>query len=497
MKILIASSEVFPFAKTGGLADVAGALPKRLRNLGHEVAVFLPAYQCIHQAGSPFRETGVDFKIPIGTSLVDGSLLQNRLPGSDVEVYAVENPEYFHREQLYGAAGHDYDDNCARFVFFCRGVLEAIRLLDWQPDLIHVNDWQTGLIPAFLKTELAGRPFYENIASLLTIHNLAYQGSFWHWDMMLTGLDWKYFNWKEMEFFGRLNLLKTGIVFADAINTVSPTYAVEIQTPDYGCGLDGVLRYRAEVLSGILNGIDDKEWNPSTDPNLVVNYDALSWQNGKAACKLSLQQERQLAPQTNNPLVGIIGRLASQKGWSLILSVMERWLAQTDVQWVILGTGQPEYERALSGLARKYPHKLSVELGFSNQLAHRIESAADLFVMPSLYEPCGLNQQYSLTYGTVPLVRRTGGLADTVVHADEESIGSRTANGFSFDPFTADALSNTLEYAVAIYQRRPDVWQQLVSTGMQRDWSWSTSAKKYERLYEFAIAQKRIVQSTV
>ena len=497
MKVLIVSSEVVPFAKTGGLADVCGALPRCLADLGHEVIVFMPGYSCIYQDQFSFEPTGIDLNIPIGSSLIDGQLAKSVLPDSQIPVFAVENRDYFGRDHLYGESGEGYADNCERYVFFCRAVLEAVRLMDWKPDVVHANDWQTGLIPALLRTEFAGTPFYENIASLLTIHNLAYQGSFWHWDMLLTGLDWKYFNWKQMEFFGRLNLLKTGIVFADAISTVSPTYAVEIQAEEHGCGLDGVLRFRSDVLSGILNGIDTKEWNPATDKHLVVNYDSNSWQDGKPACKAALQQDRGLPVEPKTPLIGIVGRLASQKGWSLILPVMERWLAESDAQWVVLGTGQPEYHQALSQLADQYPNKLSVELGFSNALAHQIESGSDMFLMPSEYEPCGLNQMYSLAYGTLPIVRATGGLADTVVHASEETISNATANGFKFDDFSIDALAEALTSALTTYQSFPGAWNQMVDTGMQQDWSWTTSAKRYSRLYEQTVAKKLEHQEAV
>lgn len=497
MKVLIASSEIVPFAKTGGLADVAGALPKQLELLGHDVTVFMPSYSCIENAGVEIVETDIEFKIPLGSSLVSGRLLKSVLPESNVEIYFVENSDYFHRAQLYGENGEDYSDNCERFVFFCRSVLESIRLMEWQPDLIHLNDWQTGLIAALLKTEFAGTPFYENIATLLTIHNLAYQGSFWHWDMLLTGIDWKHFNWKEMEFFGRLNLLKTGIVFSDSINTVSPTYAIEIQTSKHGCGLDGVLRHRSDVLSGILNGIDDDQWNPSKDPHLVVNYDLNSWEQGKAACKAAMQTERNLPIDPNVPMVGIIGRLASQKGWSLILDVMNRWLPHSNVQWVILGTGQPEYHSALSSLAKTYPDKLSVELGFSNKLAHQIESAADIFLMPSQYEPCGLNQQYSLAYGTIPVVTRTGGLADTVVDASEAALQQGIANGFIMERFAADELDVALTRAVGMHRDFKDLWKKLIVNGMKQDWSWATSARKYVRLYEQTVSRKCTPQQTI
>ena len=496
MKVLIASSEIVPFAKTGGLADVAGALPRYLQQLGHEVIAFLPGYRCALEKGG-FEETGFTFQIPIGNSIIDGRLLVSQIPDSNVSVYAIVNDQYFDRPDLYGEDGQDYPDNCERFVFFSRAVLECIRLMDWKPDLIHANDWQTGLICAYLKTEFAGVPFYENIASLITIHNLAYQGSFWHWDMLLTRIDWKHFNWKEMEFFGRLNLLKTGIVYADSINTVSPTYAVEIQSAEQGCGLDGVLRHRNSVLSGILNGIDPNEWNPATDQHLVVNYDVTSWKNGKAACKRALQEQYGLIPNSDAPLIGIVSRLASQKGWSLIIPVMHDWLQHRDAQWIVLGTGQPEYHAALNSLMQQYPGKLSVQLAFSNPLAHQIESASDMFLMPSEYEPCGLNQMYSLAYGTVPVVRATGGLADTVVDVAPDTLANSTANGFRFDNFDAGSLNHAISRAVDMFHSEPATWSKLVVSGMSRDWSWNSSAKQYVRLYEQTVSRKLSHQEIV
>ena len=490
MDILLASSEVVPFAKTGGLADVCGALPRELSKLGHRVTVFLPAHKCTLSAGIPIEATEIQLEIPIGAKLVEGDLLRTLLPDSDVIVYLVNQPEYFERNQLYGEGGKDYVDNCERFVFFCRSVLESIRLLGLHLDLIHANDWQTGLIPALLKTEYAGTPPYENIASLITIHNLAYQGSFWHWDMLLTGLDWKYFNWREMEFHGNLNLLKTGITFADAISTVSPTYAQEIQTPDQGCGLEGVLQHRTGELTGILNGIDLDEWNPEADPLLEANYTAKNFELGKPKCKLAMQKDSSLDENPDLPLIGIVGRLETQKGWSLILPVMKKWLETMDVQWVVLGMGQPDYHTVLNSLFRLHPKKLALTLGFSNELAHRIESAADIFLMPSRFEPCGLNQMYSMIYGTIPVVRKTGGLADTVRDATDANIKNKTATGFSFEPFTVDSLEATLLRAVSLYNDDRSVWNQLIQTGMKTDWSWLESAKKYVELYKQTVSLK-------
>ena len=345
MKILLVSSEVVPFAKTGGLADVAGALPRELEKLGHEVTVFMPAYQTTLKSAAEITETSTNLEIPIGSELETGKLLKSSLPESNVDLYLVDHAEYFRREALYGEDGSDYADNCERFTFFCRSVLESVRLLDLKPDLIHCNDWQTGLIPALLKCEYCENPLYQNVASLLTIHNLAYQGSFDYEKLATTGLDSKYFNWRQMEFHGRLNLLKTGIAFADSINTVSPTYAVEIQGVEQGCGLEGILQDRVDRLSGILNGIDVSDWNPATDKFLPANFDAkfdvATGSSGKSKCKHDLQVQSKLTVDPDVPLIGIVGRLAEQKGWSLILPIMREWLNSVDVQWVILGTGDP------------------------------------------------------------------------------------------------------------------------------------------------------------
>jgi starch synthase len=500
MHVILVSSEVVPFAKTGGLADVCGALPAELERLGIKVTVFMPAYGSIHKAGLHIEGQSIGYSIPIGKKIVDGGLLKSKIPGTDVAVYFIHQPNYFQRADLYGENGSDYDDNSERFTFFCRAVLESVRILDLRPDLIHCNDWQTGLIPALLKCEYHEHPYYENLASLFTIHNLAYQGSFWHWDMLLTGLDWKHFTWKEMEHYGRLNFLKTGIVFADSITTVSPTYALEIQGEELGCGLEGTLRHRAADLSGILNGIDASEWNPATDRNLPANFFAPAAPNelideksldSKQRCKVELQSELRLAVDPNRPLVGIVGRLVSQKGWSLILPVMRSWLERFEVQWAILGSGEPEVEQVLTALQRQYPYRLAVYLGFSSELAHRIEAGADIFVMPSQYEPCGLNQMYSMAYGTIPVVRRTGGLADTVVNTTAETLRDGTATGFSFDEYSSGALEHALYKAVQTYVYERDTWRRLMSRGMSQDWSWSASARKYAFLYHKTIAQFR------
>ncbi len=490
MNILMATSEAVPFAKTGGLADVCGALPVELARLGHQVSVIMPAYRKARYSGIANEPLDINFIVPIGSKMVSGRLLKSRIPGNDVTVYLVDQDQYFDRDQLYGSDGKDYIDNCERFVFFARAVLESVRLLDLDVDIVHANDWQTGLVPAYLKLEYARAPRYERISSLFTIHNMAYQGQFWHWDMLLTGLDWKYFNWREMEYHGKLNLLKTGLVYADAINTVSPRYAQEIQSSPLGCGLEGVLQHRRDALYGILNGIDNDQWNPATDPDLPENYDAATVFDVKPRCKRALQQEFGLPEEPNVPLVSFIGRLAEQKGIDLVAEVAQRWVQSDEAQWVLLGTGDPKYHRLFRALADRFPRKVSARLEFSNQLAHRIEAGADMFLMPSRYEPCGLNQMYSHRYGTVPIVRATGGLADTIVGVPEGATEPGDANGFSFQEYSPLALNETLHRACEAYRNKP-FWQKLVLTGMRQDWSWARSAGEYVKLYETTLERAR------
>jgi starch synthase len=491
LRILYVSSEIAPFAKTGGLAEVGGSLPVELANLGHDLTLVMPAYPHICEAGHEVEPVSFDLNVPIGGQIVHGRILHTKTANGKVDVYFVDQPQYFGRPGLYQEDGEDYRDNCERFVFFCRAVMETVRSLELELDVIHCNDWQTGLIPALLKIEYSKTDRFRDVASLLTIHNLAYQGSFWHWDMLLTGLDWKYFNWHQMECYGRLNLLKTGIVFADSINTVSPRYAQEIQGSELGCGLDGILQQRREVLSGIINGVDYSIWNPATDLHLPRTYDVDSWQEGKAACKAALQLEMSLPVEPDVPLIGIVGRLSDQKGWSLITAVLEQWLQFGDAQWAILGVGEQKLQRVLSRLADQYPDKVSVRLQFSEPLAHRIEAGSDMELMPSRYEPCGLNQLYSLKYGTVPVVHETGGLADTIVDASEDAIENRTATGFSFESFDMDSLDAILRRACDVLRFQPDVWSQIVETGMRQDWSWTKSAREYERLYEATTIRHR------
>jgi starch synthase len=487
LRIVLASSEAVPFSKTGGLADVVGALAKSLDQLGHDVVLMLPDYFLLRQAISsrlpPVTETGLRFSLPMNGRSMTATVSWSTLPGTNVRVLLVRQPEYFDRQQLYGEHGHDYVDNCERFSFFSRAVPEICRQMILRPDIIHSNDWQTGVIPGLLASVYADRPGFEQTASVFTLHNMAFQGRFWHLDTPLTGLDWKYFNYHYMESWGDLNLLKTGIAFADQVTTVSPTYAREICTPEGAYGLEGILRLRQNDLTGILNGIDDKVWNPGTDPLISENYTAETFEKGKAACKSALQLRMGLPSRAGTPLFGMISRMTDQKGFDLISAAADRILAQ-DMQIVMLGTGDRVYEDRMRQLANRYPEKVSVVIGFDDPLAHQIESGADMFLMPSRFEPCGLNQMYSLRYGTVPIVRNVGGLADSVEHYTPSA--AETATGFVFSDYTSDRFAETVETAMTLY-RTKDRWKQLIRNGMTRDWSWQRSAEQYVAIYRKAM----------
>ena len=488
VNILFATTEAVPFCKTGGLGDVCGALPLALEKLGLRPTLIMPAFRHTFQSGRRIDPTGIRFEVKVGEHMVAGEFLRSTLPGSEIPVYLVEQDCYFNREQLYRETDGDYRDNSERFIFFNRAVIEAIKLMKLKPDVLHCHDWQTGMLPVYLKTTCADDPTYQDIATLFTIHNLAYQGNFWHWDMDLTGLGWEHFNWAELEFHGQLNFLKSGLVFSDKINTVSPRYATEIQSPPMSCGLEGVLGHRANDLSGILNGVDYDAWNPATDSMLnfdlgATNFDATNFETGKANCKRALQRELGLPERDDVPMLASVGRLADQKGFDLIAESLPRFAEEEDMQWVMLGTGERHYEDLLREISAKYPEKVAVRIGFSNELAHRIEAGTDMFLMPSRYEPCGLNQMYSLKYGAVPIVRETGGLADTITNAWDETLKDGTANGFSFADTSSYALSLSIERACKAYTNK-EVWHQIVRTGMLQDWSWDRSAVEYAKLYE-------------
>ncbi len=493
MRIVVVSSEAVPFSKTGGLGDVAASLPKALAQAGHEVTLILPHYpqQFAKQPDAPpITSMPFSMRIPVGHKNVDARVLKGQLPGSNVTVYLIDQPFYFDRKGVYVENEQDYRDNCERFVFFSRAAVEVVRHLNLKPDVIHANDWQTGLVPALVATELRRQPGLDRTATVFTVHNMAFQGRFWHWDMHLTGLDWKYFNWKQMEFFGHLNLLKTGVSFADMVTTVSPTYAREIQTPEYGCGLHGALSSRSSDLVGILNGVDTEIWNPATDPYIAQQYSADSVEIGKAACKAALQQRLGLPVRADVPLFGSVSRMTGQKGFSLIGQCADVLLDQ-DVQLVFLGSGDPHYEGLLKQLAVSHPDKVSTTIGYNEELSHQVEAGCDVFLMPSEFEPCGLNQMYSLIYGTVPIVRSVGGLADSVVDASDANLAAGAANGFSFHEFRGEVLFWNICRARNLFADKPK-WRKLQQTGMRRDWSWKHSAAEYVRIYERALGKRKL-----
>jgi starch synthase len=493
LNIVYLTTEAVPFAKTGGLADVCGTLPTRVAALGHRAAVIMPAFRSVHECGLEVVPTDFSFAISMSPrKLIGCRLLKSHLPDSDVPVWLIDQPQYYDRESLYGTSAGDYPDNAERFAFFCRAALQAMLRLEWTPDIIHCNDWQSGLVPAFVKMGATGDAWQRNAATVMTIHNLAYQGQFSPQAFEWTGLDWQHFHHDSFEFYGHLNFLKTGIITADMITTVSPRYAQEIRTPQHGCGLDGVLNAVADRLVGITNGIDQTIWNPATDPLLSANYDISSWRDGKHINKLSLQAQFQLEQNGEVPLIGLVGRLAEQKGWDLILPVLRWHLSEgRPTQWIVLGSGEARFEQALHELARDYPNRFALHIGFSDALAHRIEAGADIFVMPSHYEPCGLNQLYSLRYGTVPIVTPTGGLSDTVVDCNEATLLDGTATGFYVSTIRPEALDDAIGRALSLRYHQPHQWSQLIETGMAQDWSWRRSAEEYQSLYARSLTLKR------
>ncbi|MCD6406124.1 MAG: glycogen synthase, partial [Planctomycetes bacterium] len=450
-------------------------------------SIFTPLYRQVREKFR-LRKTPHTVLVPVGSDMVQGEIWTRKLPGSKVDVYFLANDRFFDRGGAYGDSQGDYPDNCSRFVFFSRGVLEAIRALELEVDVIHSNDWQAGLIPVYCRVGYNDDEVISQAANVFTIHNMAYQGLFWHWDIPLTNIGWEHFNYKELEFFGKVNFLKGAIVFSDTITTVSPTYAKEIQVDEeLGAGLQGVLSDRSADVVGILNGIDYAAWSPQTDKLIPSRYSAKKL-SGKAACKKALQKEARLKQDPSVPLVGMISRLADQKGFDLIAEIIGEMM-QEDLQLVVLGTGLEKYHKLLEEIAAEYPDKAGMFLTFDNRLAHLIEAGADMFLMPSRYEPCGLNQMYSLKYGTVPIVRATGGLADTVINATDANVKAGTANGFSFEPYEGGALLGALRSALDAFEDKKR-WAALVQAGMGQDWSWARSAAEYEKLYDETLKKK-------
>lgn len=518
MFVLFAASEATPYSKTGGLADVCSALPKALSRAGHKVAIVTPYYRCVREYFERTCEkleglNSKPLKVRVGKEDKFPGVLRAKLPDSDVDVYFIEYDDYFNREGLYNHNGVDHNDNCERFVFFSRAVLELIERENLDVDVVHANDWQTALVPVFLdaayksKSRFDGNQFafpsfrprldvdperakkFDKIKSVLTIHNLRHQGRFWRDAMDLTALDWSFFTYDKMEFYGQLNMLKAGVVFSDAITTVSPKYAEEIQTEEYGERLQGVLQRRSADLYGILNGIDTDEWNPAADPYLPAAYDCDNLE-GKAVCKEELQKELGLDVKPSAPLFGVVSRLDAQKGLDLIADCAAELIEQEGVQFALLGSGDRVLADRFRDLANRYPRDFAARMEFSVALSHRIEAGADVFLMPSRYEPCGLNQMYSLRYGTLPLVHDVGGLHDSVVNGSDEAIAKGEADGFLFYWENVGDMRKAIDWILYCYRNRKDDWKKMMTAAMKKDLSWGESAKKYALIYEKLIAQR-------
>jgi starch synthase len=479
--VLFAASECVPFSKTGGLADVVGALPRAIAELGHQATVYLPLYRQT-QLKAP-RTVIASITIPFDDryrfcSVLDGGKLHG------VQYYFIDYPPFYDRDALYGTPLGDYHDNPERFALYCRAVLEASKILG-VPDVFHCHDWQTALIPVLLRALYDEDPALGAVPTVFTIHNMGYQGVFSPDTLPLLMLPWDLFTITRLEFFGKVNFLKGALTYSDFITTVSRKYAQEIQTVEYGFGLEGVLRSRNPNVAGILNGVDYCEWNPAADPFIAAQYSPESLQ-GKQECRRDLLRCFSLDPESTAPVIGIVSRFAAQKGFDLIALASDR-LAHLNVNVVVLGSGDKDYEDLFQRLVRQYPGRFAVKVGYDNQMAHKIEAGSDMFLMPSRYEPCGLNQIYSLKYGTVPIVRATGGLDDTIEPFD---LRTGKGTGFKFHEYSAEALLSTMQAALNLFDK-PKEWCKLMLNGMARDFSWTVSAREYLKVYEKARATRR------
>lgn len=476
MEVVFVASEMIPFATTGGLGDVIGSLPKEIAKLGHRVSVFLPKYKKIFKKALDLELLMEGIHVPLGSEVEMGSIFGSRY--GDVRLFFVEHSEYFGRDELYGTPMGDYPDNDRRFTFFQRAVVEGLKRLKIKPDVIHCHDWQSGLIPVYLKTLYQGDSFFKKTKTVFTIHNLAYQGNFPPDSIPVTGLSWDEFKFERLEFYGKISFLKGGLVYSDALTTVSERYAQEIQTQGFGCGLEAVLARRKSDLYGIVNGIDPDEWDASKDKDIEANFSIRNLK-GKAACKRLLQAESGLTVDPSIPVFGFVGRLADQKGLDILAPVVEQ-MAKENWQLVLLGTGDDEYHKTFRILQKRHPKHLGLNITFDPQIAKRIYAGADFFLTPSRYEPCGLGPMIALRFGTVPIVRETGGLVDTVQEFDPKT---SEGNGFIFSGYQSEDLFETMKQAVRIFQNER-LWAKLVRNGMACDFSWARSARRYVEIYE-------------
>ena len=485
LNILFVASEVVPFAKTGGLADVAGALPKALKALGHNIIVVMPRYYQIDKTDLIFHEAPLG--IPMGAmGELWAGVYESTLPGSDVPIFFLDYERFYGRMGLYSEHGYSYSDNDNRFVFLSKGAFQLCKMIDFKPDIIHANDWHTAAMPLLKNTRYALDPQFADAKTVLTIHNLQHQGYFFKGVMDVMEVGWNHFNPLELESFDGVNILKGGIAHADAVTTVSRKYAKEIQTPEFGFGLQGHIQAHSGKLFGILNGVDYDEWSPSVDPFIAKTFDAQSLE-GKAECKRALQQQFGL-PEADVPLIGFVGRFAEQKGIGMIAGAMHG-LLHLDAQFVMLGTGEKWAEGFFSNIAAHHGDRFRVYVGYSNTIAHQIEAGCDMFLMPSKFEPCGLNQIYSLRYGTLPIVRATGGLDDTIENYNPDT-GEGT--GFKFDFASNDALYHTVKWAVDTWHFHKEDFVQMQRRAMQSRFSWNDAAEAYEAIYYSMLLPQRV-----
>jgi len=484
LNILFVSSEVEPFAKTGGLADVSCSLPKAIKELGHEIRIIMPRYRLIDERKFKLHDIIrlKDIQIPVGKKVEIGNIKSSFIDDlkDKVQVYFLDNETYFGRDGIYQSptTKKDYKDNDERFIFFCRGVLETLKRLGWEPDIIHCNDWQTGLVPAYLKTLYKSEPMFKSIKTVFTIHNMAYQGIFPKESFAKSNLPNDLFKPEGVEAYGNFNFLKAGIHFSDIITTVSEKYAEEIcNSPEIGAGLNGLLSSRRKDLYGIVNGIDYQAWDPAKDDLIYRKYDIKTIE-AKIDNKRALLSKFDMEFSENLSVIGMISRLADQKGFDILLEIIED-IFKYDICIIMLVSGDNHYEKKLESIHKKYPQKLGLVIGYNNELAHLIEAGSDMFLMPSKYEPCGLNQMYSMRYGTVPIVHATGGLDDTV----EDYSGNGKGTGFKFYKYDSKELMKAIQRALKVFQQ-PEEWKRIMRNGMSKDFSWANSARKYINLYK-------------
>ncbi|MBP7830870.1 MAG: glycogen synthase GlgA [Kiritimatiellae bacterium] len=479
MRVLYAASEIMPFGSTGGLADVGAGLPKALMMRHSDIARIMPLYRRVAEGGYSLKDTGLRLDIPVGFQMHQAEVWYSEDPPP--RTYFIRRDEYFDRSQLYSLPERDYDDNFERFVFFQKAIVSLIDTLQWHPDIVHCSDWQTGLVPLFLKYGIQGAGRKQVERTVFTIHNLAYQGLFPGSQYSQTNLPFFCFNMDCAEFYGNINCIKAGITSSNLVTTVSRTYAQEIRTEEYGCGLHGILAQMGERLVGVFNGVDYSLWNPQTDPHLVQTYgpDSLA---GKRACKEELLRLMGLTISPDAPLLGMVTRLVDQKGLDILAEAMPD-LMSADVGFVLLGAGQDKYQKLCLEWVSRWPGRFAARLGYDNPLSHKIEAGADIYMMPSRFEPCGLNQLYSLKYGTVPVVHATGGLDDTIQNIDADG---REGTGFKFRTYTAQGLNHAAQRALALFKHK-EVWDTLIRRAMVQDFSWDRAAEDYIKIYQQAM----------